>query len=496
MTVVTSRKIKKDGAKYFGPFMGGVNVNGVLELINLVYGIRPCDKKLSTGKAVKPCLNYHLKKCSAPCALKIDKNQYKLRVNDAINFLSGDTDKAESIIKEKMMFFANEEDFESALKYKELLKSLEKIKIKRLTSLNKCLNADVIACASNGIYSVINLLIVRNGRMLGGKNYSFNSGAIEEHKKVAEFISTYYTDSLDIPDQIIVGENIGESKSLEQYIKGIHNKSVNIMFVKQGVKKQLFDMALVNAKEHLEVNISQIEHKDTLTVKACETLKEKLNLKNYPKRIECYDISNVSGVDKVGSMVVFIDGEKSANDYRRFKIKTVEGADDYKSHQEMMDRRLIRLRDGDQKFAKPQLIVIDGGKGQLNSVKEIFDKHEISDIDLIALAEKEEEIYTLFSPNPIRLNKRDYALKLLIRIRDEAHRFAITYFHSLHSKNSLSSVLDQIKGLGKEKKKLLLERFKDLNGILNADQEQLKKVEGIGDKLARQILDTLKEILK
>jgi len=213
--------------------------------------------------------------------------------------------------------------------------------------------------------------------------------------------------------------------------------------------------------------------------------------------MECFDISNVSGVDKVGSMVVFIDGEADRDSYRRFKIKTFEGADDYRSHQEMMERRLNRMKTDPDKFPKPDLMVIDGGKGQLSAVKEVFDKYQITGIDLIALAEREEEIFMVGNSNPIVLERRDYCLKMLQRIRDEAHRFAITYHRTLRGKRALSSVLDGVYGLGKVKKKALLEKFKDLSGIISATEEELKTVAGIGDKQAKAIIDTLtKEGLK
>ncbi len=486
-----TRKLKKDGAKYFGPFMGGVNARETLDLLNLLYKIRPCDKKFGI-KPTKPCLNYHLKKCLAPCAYKETYSEYLENVKNAIAFLSGNILDAEKVLKDKMIDAANKEDFEVALKFREQLASLEKIKLKRITSLSKDLNADVIALTSNGIYSVVNLLVVRNGRTLGGKNYTFNS-ATEESQTLEEFISRYYSMTNDIPDEIIVSAEIAEKDLLIQFIKETHNKSIQIITPTKGDKKQLLGVAILNAEEYLKTAVEEIKHKEDMTIKAVEALKEKLSLKKVPYRMECYDISNISGVDKVGSMVVFINGKKSADDYRRFRIKTVEGADDYASHREMMDRRLSRLALEDEKFAKPDLIIIDGGKGQLSTIKEVFEKHGITDIDLIALAEREEEIFTPYSNQPIILEKRDYCLKLLQRIRDEAHRFAITYFRSLHGKNSLSSVLDGIKGIGKSKKIALINKFGDLGGILSATKEQLLEVEGIGDKQADLIIEGLKK---
>ncbi len=487
------RKIKKDGAKYFGPFMGGVNVKSVLEILNLAFEIRPCDKKLSAEKLIKPCLNYHIHKCPAPCAGYISSESYKLSVEQAIDFLSGDTVETEKLLKEKMLAASEREEFELALKYRENLAGIEKIKQKRITSLNKFLNADIVAYRSNGIYSTVNLLVVRNGRMLGAKNFSFESAALSDGEALSEFVLRYYSENSDIPDEIISAEELDNAQPIEAYIKERYGKTVRVMTVKQGVRKQLADMAGANAEEHLETAVDRIRHKNDMTINACAALKDKLNLSRYPKRMECYDISNISGVDKVGSMVVFIDGQPDFDSYRRFKIKTVEGADDYRSHQEMMERRLSRLTSDSDKFPKPDLIIIDGGKGQLSSVKEVFDKFGVTDIDLISLAEREEEIFTLESSNPVVLEKRDYCLKMLQRIRDEAHRFAITYHRTLRGKRALTSVLDGIKGLGKVKKKALLDKFKDLSGIIAASEGELATVSGIGEKNAKLIMDKLAE---
>ena len=488
-----TRKIKKDGSKYFGPFMGGVSVGSVLEIINLAFGIRPCDKKLNPEKCLKPCLNYHIKKCYAPCAGLINQEDYKTAVMGAINFLNGDVIETEKLLKEKMFSASEKEEFELALKYKENLLSLEKIKQKRLTSLNKFLDADVIAFASNGIYSTVNMLFVRKGNMLGAKNFSFESASLTSSDALREFILQYYKKDGDVPEEIILSEPLSDEKTVEEYFNQVLEKKVNFICAKQGVRKQLTDMAIANATEHLDTAVDKIKHKDNMTVSACKTLKQILNLKNYPKRMECFDISNISGVDKVGSMVVFIDGEAERDSYRRFKIKTFEGADDYRAHKEMMSRRLERLITDPEKFSKPDLIIIDGGKGQLSAVKEVFDEKGINDIDLIALAEKNEEIFTLEQNQPIVLRKDDYCLKMLQRIRDEAHRFAITYHRTLRGKRALSSVLDKIKGLGKVKKTALLLRFKDLSGIISASEEELKEVEGIGDKQAQLIIKTLTE---
>ncbi len=492
-TFKITRKIKKDGAKYFGPYMGGIRVSAVIEMLNLLFGIRPCEKVLKTNKCEKECLNYHLGKCSAPCANKITSEEYSKKVDLAIEFLSGDIVDAEKFIREKMSVAAENEQFELAIKYKEYLQGLEKIKLKRITSLNRFMNADVIAYATNGIYSALNLLVIRNGRMLGGKNFSFENASLTSQDAISEFIGRYYAKEIDIPDEIITSVELSDQKALSEYIKSISGKAPLILECKIGLRKSLCDMAEVNANEHLSTAIDKIKHKEDMTVSACLKLKEVLGLNNYPHRMECYDISNISGVDKVGSMVVFTEGEADRNEYRRFKIKTFEGADDFRSLQEVLSRRFERLTTAPEKFSKPDLIIIDGGKGQLSAVKEIFERFDIKDIDLISLAERDEEIFLPNVSQPVVLKKSDYVLRMLQRIRDEAHRFAITYFRSLHGKRSLTSVLDEVYGLGKVKKRALLDKFKDLGGIVSASKEQLLEVDGIGEKQAKLIIQKLQE---
>ncbi len=488
-----TRKLKKDGAKYFGPFMGGVSVNEVLSLVNGVFKLRPCDKKLNKVKPLKPCLNYHLKNCLAPCAFLVSKDEYRERVDKAIAFLSGEVEETEKLLREEMILRAEKEEFERALKCKELLFSLEKIKLKRITSLNKFIDADVIFHKTNGIYSVVNLLVVRKGRMLGSKNFSMTALSTEDSQVISQFISGYYKENSDIPEEIILPCELEDSSLLEEYFKKILNTSISILHAKQGVRKQLLDMAEINAEEHLSVAVDRIKHKEDMTVKACEHLQKRLGLKNYPKRMECYDISNISGVDKVGSMVVFIDGEKEPNEYRRFKITSFDGPDDFRSLKEVLTRRFNKLSEDDEKFPKPDLIVIDGGKGQLSTIVEVFKEFNIEDIDLISLAEREEEVFLPNCSEPVIFERRDYALKMLQRIRDEAHRFAITYHRTLRGKRALSSVLDEVEGLGKVKIKALLEEFKDISGIANAKKEELLKVKGIGEKQAENIIRKLKE---
>lgn len=484
-----TRKIKKDG-KYFGPFMGGVRCAEVLDIVASVYNLRTCTVAMGE-KPKKPCLHYHLKRCPAPCAHLCTKEEYALRVKKALSFLDGNYEEAEEILREKMTLFAENEEFELAMQYRDKLAMLSKLKLKRITSLNRALNADVIALKTNYLYSSVNVLVTRSGIMQGSANFALEDGSFSQTDALTAFILQYYA-SHELPEEIITQEYC-EKELIERYFKEKFDKKVTIVLAKQGVKRQLLDMAESNAEDYLCKSIDKIKHKNDMTKNACERLKNILGLKKYPKRMECYDISNISGVDKVGSMVVFIDGEADKNSYRRFRIKTVEGANDYASHQEMMKRRLQKLGTAEEeRFPKPDLMVIDGGKGQLSAVKEIFDEMGVTDIELIALAEREEEIFTLYSPESIRLDARDSSLKMLQRLRDEAHRFAITYFRSLHSKRNLASVLQEIDGIGKKKQQALMKKFGTIDKIMQADTQTLCEVEGIGEELADKIIQFFK----
>ncbi len=486
-----SRKLNK-GSKYFGPYMGGVRVRDVLEIVNMAFGVRICSTSV-TDKPKKPCLNYHIHRCPAPCAHLISEQEYAERVKAAMRFLDGENDEVERLLREKMSFYAESEQFELALDCRNKLEMLSKISLKRITALRRDINADVIAYVSNNLYSAVNVLITRRGIMQGASTFAVEN-ASSDGEALSSFISQYYA-MHEIPDEIIV-QDFCETALLEEYFKEAHGKNVSVLSPKLGVRKQLIDMAANNASEYLEKVLDKIRHKEDMTVKACERLQEVLHLSRYPRRMECYDISNISGVDKVGSMVVFIDGEADRSQYRRFRIKTVEGANDFASLQEVLVRRLSKLgTDEEDRFPKPDLIIIDGGKGQLSAVSEIFERCGVRDIDLISLAKREEEIFTPGEKESILLDKRDFCLQMLQRIRDEAHRFAITFFRNIHSKRSLTSLLTEIPGVGKIKRRALIEKFGTIDRMMRASEKELADVEGIGETLAAAIRKYFKEEL-
>ena len=485
------RRLKADGAKYFGPFMLGIGVNDVLDIIKCAFKVRPCLTPISDTKVKKECLNYHLGLCLAPCAKKCTREEYMAEVKRAVDFLSGEDEGVEEILKRKMERAVENEEFETAVALRDNLKKLSVLKEKKVTAVSRDLSADVIAIKSDGIFAAISVLFVRGGRVTGAKSYAVETAA-DETERLAQFIYQFYKDGASVPEEVILNEFCGEDDLIKDYLYSLKGKKVEVTYPKLGVKKSLTDMCAKNAGEYLEKQIVLIRHKDDMTVRACERLKEILGLKKYPKRIECYDISHISGVDKVGSMVVFIDGAPAKSEYRRFKIKTVEGNNDFASLHEVLTRRLSKLNTSEEeKFPRPDLIVIDGGKGQLSAVKEAFDTLA-SDIEFISLAKREEEIFTPYSHEPVVLKKDDYALKVLQRVRDEAHRFAITFNRELRNKRTLKSELLKIEGIGKQKRDALIDEFKDIGGIISASEEDIAKVHGIGEKLAKNVKEYFK----
>ncbi len=485
-----TRRVRKDG-RYFGPFMGGVNCKEIVDIVAKVYQIRTCS--VAVRGTAKPCLDYHLHRCLAPCAGLCSKEEYAERVEKALSFLSGNYEEAEQLLREKMQKFAEEEQFELALDYRNKIGMLSALKRRRITSMPKDVDADIWALETNGLYTAVSLLVTRKGVMQGSRTFQSDAGAAERGEALQSLITQYYT-AHETPHEVILEED-ADDEALAAFLRERAGRNVEIVHPKFGVKRELLDMAAANAKDYLEKSVSSIEHRDDMTVRACERLKGLLSLGRYPKRMECYDISDISGVDKVGSMVVFTDGEADKYEYRRFRIKTVEGANDFASLQEVLRRRLQKLgSDEEEKFPRPQLIVIDGGKGQLSSVKQIFDELGIEDIDLVALAKQEEEVFTLSQSESVRIDRHDYALKMLQRIRDEAHRFAVAYFRSIHSKRNLESVLEGIDGVGKQKRLSLMRKFGTIDRIMGASEEELAEAEGIGRELARRIKKYFEEL--
>lgn len=483
---ITRKIIFNNKIKYFGPYFNGVSAYMVLDLIKYAYPLRSCNLKLKKQEK-RECLKYSLGECSAPCTNKISKDEYNKIVDEVIDFLNGNTEKVKEILTQKMLYSASLENFERAIVYKNQLEALDKLNNKYTTQFTKKINIDIIGTYTLNSNISISVLIIRNGKMLGAENFNLINKLINNND-ITDFIVQYYSNNKLLPSEIVVNKNFKNEELLEEFFIKNFDKRVNIIKAEKGNKKTLLDTANKNAKEYLEKSLNLENLKQERTIKACEALQEKLSLKQKPIRMECYDISNISGTNKVASMVVFINGEPAKTHYRKFKIKTVEGIDDFASIGEVIKRRIENFTTQDESFSSiPNLIIIDGGKGQLSSASSVL--REVNrDIDLISLAEKNEEVFKENQTSPIILSKNDYSLQLLQRIRDEAHRFAITFHRKLRTKNALQSELLEIEGIGKEKAKLLFKKFKTIDDIKKAGIEDLINVKGITEKLATNII--------
>ncbi len=484
------RKLKNDGAKYFGPYMQGITSKDILQLVESAFCLRSCSHDLSRlPKSHRPCLNYHINRCLAPCDGHCSKEAYAKQIEGVISFLSGNDKKVAALLEEKMTAAAEREDFELAIFYRRKLEVLDKLVRRQVTALPKDFDLDIFAIATNGLNSVVSVLFVRGGKLVGGDKQVVNDLSPSDEVVLSNFILAYYDKVKYIADEVVLASAIDEAELLGQYLTQKKGSKVNIILPHQGIRRQLADMALNNAGDYLEKSLSIKEREDNMTLGAIMQLQEYLGLPNMPIRMECYDISHVQGTDKVASMVVFSNGAPNKAHYRKFKMKYALGNDDFAGLQEALTRRIDELAKGeDESFAtRPDLLVIDGGKGQLSSVVEILQSKGADDISVIGLAKREEEVFVPHQSQPIILPRNSYALKVLQRIRDEAHRFAITFHRSLRQKRQTHSKLLVIDGVGEKRVKALFDAFKNLENIKNATVEDLLLVKCIDRRAAENI---------
>ena len=472
------RKIKNDGSKYFGPYISSISPYALIKIVNMAYPLRTCKGNLPK-KPKRPCLNYSLGLCSAPCAKYVSKEEYKKIVQKAMDFLRGNDSDIEKILEAKMKVASSIENFERALEIRDMLKMINNLKQKVVADLPSDKSIDVISYVNNGILGAICTLTIRHGKVLGITNQSVVDASIDEKETISQYVVQYY-EKHEYPKELLLNMDVDDVT--KEAIK------TKIICPQKGTKLNLIKMANLNANEYL----NKIEYKENIeydkTVGALEKLKDKLNLKSVPNRIECYDISHISGTNQVASMVVFIAGKVAKNMYRKFKIPNYEkGSNDFESLRQTLIRRFNELKKDDVSFTqKPDLIVIDGGKGQLSSTYPVLKDFNVQ-CDIISLAKSYEEVYVPNNNMPIMLKRGSSELRLLQNIRDEAHRFAISFHRKLRTKNEIKSPLDEIIGLGKVKKQALLNQFKTLDEIKNASVEELNLVKGIDINLAIKI---------
>lgn len=489
-----TRKVDfKKNVKYFGPYFNGISAHSVMDIVKFAYPLRSCN--LSFKKPEKrECLKYSLGECSAPCTNRISEEEYNKIVYDVINFLNGETEKVKQILTDKMKSLAKLENFESAILFKNQLEMLDKLNNKYTTQIAKKVDIDVIGFYELNNNIGLSIMMIRSGKMIGIENFVLIDKFFDDNS-LTNFVVQYYQNNKILPKSIVLNSNFSSEKILEEFFEKEFEKNIKIEKAQKGVKKTLLDKANENAKEYLEKSLSLELLKQERTINACKNLQMKLGLKQIPYRIEGYDISNISGTNKVASMVVFVNGEPKKSHYRKFRIVSFEGPNDFLSMEEVIKRRMQEFeKQKDESFSSlPNLILIDGGKGQLSSASEILRRFN-NQIELISLAKKNEEIYKEGNSVPIILRKSDYSLQLLQRVRDESHRFAITFHRSVRNKSELTSSLLNIEGIGKNKAKLLFSEFKTIENIKSANVDDLLKVKGINENLAKNIIDYFKKL--
>ena len=496
---ITRNVQKKSGVRYFGPFANAGSIRSTLSLIKKLFPYRSCTKDI-TGTDKRACLDFHINRCLGPCIGAVDKDRYLDTINEVILFLEGNTKKIIKSLSAKMKESADNLEFEKAAILRDQVAAIKKVHEGQKVLTLRTTDIDVIGCSSWSKEAWIEIFFIRQGKLIGRDHYLMTVGEEDSVNDVlTAFIKQFYDVSPFIPKTILTQFDFHDEKPIiESLLSERKQSKVTILNPKRGEKKNLLNMVIENATQGMDqLKISRFIEQDK-NGEALEQIRESLNLSTKPHRIECYDISNIQGTNAVGSMVVFENGSPKNSAYRKFKIQTVDGVDDYSMMREMLTRRFKRLKDIDNDEAKnsswtikPDLVMIDGGKGHLGASLQVFLELGIDDIAISSLAKENEELFTPESPEPIILPRNSAGLYLVQRIRDEAHRFAITYHRQRRSKASLKSSIDSIPGIGPKRKKLLLTKFGSMQNIKTADENDIASVPTMTLKLAKQIKDFL-----
>ena len=485
--VLKVRRILKDKAKYFGPYSNVSAVNDTIDIIRNIYPIRTCnidmDKAIKSG--MRPCLNYHIKKCIGPCTGMVSKKEYMNMIDEILLFLSGKEDKLVGVLEEKMKAASMALDFEEAASYRDKISSLKDVMEKqKISNVQNDSDQDVMAMANFDQEACVQVFFIRNGKVSGRENFMLEGVKDSDRSTIlGSFIKQFYMSQEYIPRELIVEEEFLDMEIMEEILSSKRGSAVSIRVPKRGDKRALVLMVRKNADEYLLKFDDLKKKKYEKSIGSLEELGKLLDLdaKNL-NRIEAYDISNIQGVDSIGTMVVYTKGIKDKKEYRRFKIKTVEGPDDYASMAEVLDRR---LKHGNL----PDLILLDGGKGQVSAVKKVLEENG-EDIPLWGMY-KDDRHRTkglLNGEKTIELDRTTSLYRFVAGIQEEVHNYSISYHRSLRDKKMTKSILDDIPGIGPKRKKALMDRFKDVDKLKKASKEDLVAIDGITDRLADEVL--------
>ena len=477
--IFITRRVIKDGSKYFGPYTNVTAVHESLKLLRRLFPLRTCRR---LGE--RPCLEYHIKRCLAPCVGKVEKTEYDLMIKSAIHFLEGRTEEVEHELSSQMQAAAEEYRFELAARLRDQLTAVRKVAEKQNIVTGKG-DQDAVGMARSDLGVCVQIFLIRGGKMVGREHFLLRGSEEETDEAVlTAFLQQYYNQATFVPHEVLLPINLKENGLLENWLSGQKNGRVQIFVPQRGTKRDLVKMAESNAAKYLSDEADRIKQSNAQTMGAVEELGRYLGLSKLPNRMECFDISHNQGSETVASMVVFEGGLPKKEDYRRFKIRSTEGKpDDFKSMREVTERRYGKLSADEL----PDLIVIDGGKGQLSSALEIIRGAGHLTVPVVGLAKQFELIFVEGSPDPVELPRHSQSLYLIQRIRDEAHRFAITYHRKLRGKRNLVSVLDHIEGIGPTRRKKLWNHFGNLEDIKAASVEELASVEGMNRPAAEAV---------
>ncbi len=495
--VLVTRKIRKDGSRYFGPFHSAVSVRETLDTIRRVIPLRTCSDGVFRNRS-RPCLEYQIKRCLAPCCLEVDRDAYQEHLDQAMMLLAGKRVQLIDQLKADMAEAAAAERFEDAARLRDRLRAIEKTQERQQAVSHGGGDQDIIGFYREGAFCEVQILFVRGGKLTGNQSYPIDDFELPDEEMLAAVLTQFYQGGRYVPDEIIVPLDLEDREVRAEYLSERKGRKVEVLWPQRGDRVRLLAMARDNA-QHSFGERRDSEHQYE---KISDELRKRLHLRNAPKRIECFDISNFQGGFAVGSMVTFDEGQPDRARYRRFRIKTVQGQDDFASMFEVLTRRFRRaVEKGDY----PDLLVVDGGKGQLNVAVQVLRELEIEAVDVVGLAKSrvtraardaelersEERVFLPGRVNPVVLRRNSNALFVLQRVRDEAHRFAITYHRTLRGKERLHSLLDDIPGVGAERKKRLLRRFGSLKRVREASVDEIAEVPGIARRTAEDIYAAL-----
>ena len=486
------RKYKKDGAKYFGPYLSSFALRESITAVREHFPIRQCKKDIrkAIARGERPCLMYHIGKCCAPCTGKVTPEEYRLLLDQVTALFQGNCKTYIDDLTAKMMAESEKLNFEKAAQYRDRMRAMQSISEKQIASSASDNSYDVFALARNELETVVYGLFVRAGNVISAESFSINAGDEPFSEIISQFLLQFYVGMANLPKEIIIMDEAEDVENIELLLQKQSGHAVKIHVPRRGEKLKQGQLAKMNAEEtigrHRELTHREWERSEG----ALTELMQIVGMDVFPHRIECFDNSHIQGRDTVGSMVVFIDGKPDKTLYRRFRTKQNTDGDDYLAMREHLTRRFRRTIDGDEKFAElPDLLIVDGGRGQLNVAVEVLNDFGLAYISCIGLAEKNEEIVLPNEKESVILARSSPVLQLLQRARDEAHRFAITYHRNLRSKNSLYSVLDNIKGIGDRRKRALYEKFLTIDAIKAADMDELKSADGMNAAAAKSVYD-------